>query len=225
MPAPPRSARSAPRPARAGTPSGCFQWRPARLSTCPATASCLTRPTRPTRSTRVATIGEHDDARDALAAISLADGSECAAEIGASEVGGEAIDLRRRQSFADRVELGLEVRRERFAELVLQQRGGARDAGLAVGVTEPHAARRVNEDRHDRIARADRRKDRNRAEKTQDENHQREHAQRHQDAALVARQRRERTAILAVRDRGNRRGQQNRQPPGERMREMHESVA
>src|SRR5205814_1369783 len=58
---------------------------------------------------RVTAIRQHDDAGNALAAISFAHGAERSREIGLPRVGAETIDVRGRQPFADAVDLGREL--------------------------------------------------------------------------------------------------------------------
>ena len=157
----------------------------------------LTRPhpPDPPHRPRVAAIGEHDDAGDALAAIPLANGGQRAGEIGAPRVGGQAVDLRGRDAFADGEDLGLEARRERGASSFFSSA-----SARAMRVCPSASASRMLRETSTRIGTmasrvAGRRQDRNRAEEAEDEDRQREHAQRHQHAALDARQRRERAPI------------------------------
>ncbi len=113
------------------------------------------RPTchaRSARPARVSSVRHHDDARDPLAAIPLAHGGDRAGQIRAARIRAEVIDRRWRKAVADRVQRGREVRGQRGQQLVLEERGRARDARLAVGVVDAHAARDVDEHGDDGVA-------------------------------------------------------------------------
>ena len=124
-----------------------------------------TRPTRPTyphgpTCPSVATVRQDDDPRNPLAAIPLAHGGQGARQIRPACVSGEPIDLNRRQAVADAVQLRDEARRQRRQQVRFEQRDRPRQPRLAVRVGEPHAARHVDQHRHDRVTGSRRRQHR-----------------------------------------------------------------
>jgi hypothetical protein len=84
--------------------------RRASFRSCPSCPSCPSRPSVPP-------VRQDDDPGNALAAIPLAHGGQGARQVGPACVGGEPIDLNRRQAVPDAVQLGDEARGQRGQQI------------------------------------------------------------------------------------------------------------
>ncbi len=140
------------------------------------------------RAAGVASVGEQDDSGDALPAIAIADGIERAGDVGSAAVRAEMIDAaftNRRERLADREALGDEAPLDCRQELRAEHGLRPRQPRLAIGVVDAHAARRVDQNRHDGVARAGRRQHGDGPEQKQHERREREHAEADQHGALA----------------------------------------
>ncbi len=169
----------------------------------------------------VAAVREHDDSRDALAAIPIAHRVDRGGEIGARRIGAEMVGRRGAKTLAHREQLGLELPVQARHQLPVQDCGRVADARLAVSVRQPHTARDVDEHRYDRVADAKGREERDGAKNEDHERAEHERPQRHERAALQSAQRHERPPIFNERQRRDTRREQQRKPPGQGVCEMH----
>jgi hypothetical protein len=103
----------------------------------------------------------------------------------------------------------------------LQEGDRTREPRLPARVVQTHAAGHIDEHRHDGPAPDARRHENNRTEHEQD--HRREHQRATDDQyrALRSRQRCQRPSVRGERDAADRGGQDERDPPGKRIGEMH----
>ncbi len=173
------------------------------------------------RRSGVAAVRQHDDAGHPLAAEAFADRRQPAGQVALVRARRQRVDRRRLDGVADGEQLRAELLRQQGQQVEAQQRGRARDPGVAVGIRHAHAARDVDEHGHDLIAIAGRRPQRNGTEQHEQQRDERGGAEPDEHGALRLRERRERAAVRG--EHGGRQGKrgEHRQPPGRERREMH----
>src|SRR5438874_939810 len=96
------------------------------MKLCSNPGAPSTTSTRRLRPAGVAAVRQEHDAGDAIAARALADRGERAGQISLVRIGGELVEIGGREALAGRVDLRLELPRQRRQELRAQKRRGAR---------------------------------------------------------------------------------------------------
>jgi hypothetical protein len=125
----------------------------------------------------------------------------------------------RRVTYREKLDPEFPVERRQYVSS--DQRDCARQTGLVVCIANSHAAGRIQQNGDDSVPGSHGREHSDRPEQENDKDSERQHAERHEHAALHRRERGQRPSILHERCGPNASGQDDGKPPGQRIREMH----